>query len=1035
MTFDAKKRKMVIYTIDGIKNAITDNPSQTQIYEYYLNTFIPNCIESGINVVIFSFISGYVATPTTKVLYKGAAFTQWFKLSPQQRSEIKSKFSNGVILISMGGAFDSNDITTLAKVELPILASNIISFCKNNLFDGVDFDYESNDSVSKSKVYTTLIPLFKSAKLLVTIAPQAGGVIPSVWFTEMWKQVGSKIDWINIQYYNQTSDFTKYEYTMTNQVNGRNSAILQLITGKVAGVQVMDPIEPYKILVSACGRGDDVDGACSSYPGFGWMDLERIVSFIQKASDDNRFSEWLQQGGLMYWQYDGRKKNNDNMFKMFKLATEYFNKNGPPGPPYPPSPPKPFDNCKGILCGEYGECVDGNCKCNYGYSGNNCEIAPSCSGSSFLSSLSFSPMVKKSLIITGILFIIFGIVIIPLSIRRIIRNRNSNKIAFGGLIIGILFLCIGYFSSSSTKKNYYWETETWGQCVNNTKTRDVYCKNENGIVDDSKCTGTKPSTDSSCGESKKTYNWDTETWSQCVNNTKTRDVYCKDKNNIVEDSKCTGTKPSTDSYCGESKKTYNWDTDMRWEKCINGIQTRGVYCHDEEGNNADDSKCTGTKPKTQQSCSCNGKSCSIDEICLQKNGSPGTTTLGMCVPCKHSVKPTGKANRRMVTYIQGWDNPTDVQYGTLKNYTHVCLAFGVPYHFYGGYCSGKCSLWLAWYFDSDPNGKGITDVKNVIKTIRNKNPNTKILFSLGGWNLNHFKWNGRDGESGVGCGKVCNPPDGVKDNPACYGPWGSLSGTYPECPPGIPDKVYNCKQSDEHKQPAEYCYGPGVDQSKYVGDQIIDIVKTLGLDGFDFDLEDTCDFFETESYGLKFMVDLTKYVRSKSSMILSQAPINAYMITDPTLNKGSYSLHEGDNATKCAKWQGKPFTILAKNYTDHLIQIKDDLDFISVQFYNGAPFSSTQPEDVIKAYNQVVTLMGGPKKVVVGMCSYAEDGTCQLPTGCGENCPQGQVRASSIVSKLMMKYGNDFGGVMQWAANGDTNGSFSTPMLTAMGTM
>ena len=98
------------------------------------------------------------------------------------------------------------------------------------------------------------------------------------------------------------------------------------------------------------------------------------------------------------------------------------------------------------------------------------------------------------------------------------------------------------------------------------------------------------------------------------------------------------------------------------------------------------------------------------------------------------------------------------------------------------------------------------------------------------------------------------------------------------------------------------------------------------------------------------------------------------------------------------------------------------------------PNATDDPKNVISSYDEILQNIfnGDASKVVIGMCSMAEPGTC---TECNKPpslmCNNGSDRAKNIASLLVKKYKN-FGGIMQWASKGDTNSSFSDPMLKYM---
>ena len=1002
-----------------------------------LEDFCNKIAKSKINVVNFAF-----ANPDNNLNIipdDGSIMKQWVSLSDDQRTKLKNILGETKLLCSWGGSGSGGDVIKMINtVHLPSLANNMVNFTTSNLFDGIDIDYEiHSDKNTQMKFGDLGIEIRKiNNDILLTYAPEAD-VMHDNGFTEIAKKLGDGLDWYNIQYYNAGSLYDNGMKIFIDDDPGRGSrkvAILELMDGTIPG---SFKIPPEKLVPGKCTDGP----SCYSQWGNNISKFTDIVKQgydLSKNSEYTNLSSWFPVGGVFVWEYlsdtypfvdeNEIKKINTDLLQMYNDVDKILT-NSPID-----------DQCSGVDCGNYGKCKDGQCVCTYGFTGSKCENPPSCSSLIGLSDDQDTSSMSDDqwLIWSGVGIGILGICVFIMSIGIFdlaFFRKNKNKkigVIVGGVLFftGLTMLLVGSLSNNNNNKKYNWKIGGWGNCNNGIQTRNVECVDmmTGTIVLDNNCSSPKPVDTKDCNVLG--YNC---TDKKC---TKVYNGNAQYKNQSDCESVCGGIPDEGGFNCVNNKCEWvNTGAKYKnWEDCYN--------------------KCDN--PPLSNECGKGGIDCQANYICMQEDGSTGTDSIGMCVPCSKTPptnkcvppcanggtctnskcvcvndwtgpacndKPdVGQKNRRMVTYIEGWGK--DLVLGTPENYTHAVLAFAVPYHFWGGYCSGNCSLWLSWYFDS---GGDSNNVKNAIKTLKQNNPNMKVLLAFGGWNLNHMDWAGPNG-SGKGCNMVCNPPSSVNDDPACYGPGGSMSGIYPECPAGKPDDVYNCKFSSDNLQPSDYCYGPHAKEgrAKYVGDQIINIVNTLGLDGFDFDLEDTCDFFKSESPALQFMVDLTKYIRSKSNMLLTQAPINAYVITDPSLNS------ENDGG-KCSGTV-QPFVNCAKNYTKYLEQIIDDIDYISVQFYNGAPYSSTQPENVIKAYDQIVKFMNGrADKVVVGMCSFAEPGTCGLPNGCGDKCPDGNERADKLIKPLMEKYGNNFGGVMQWAANGDLNGSFSGPMLKAMG--
>ena len=168
---------------------------------------------------------------------------------------------------------------------------------------------------------------------------------------------------------------------------------------------------------------------------------------------------------------------------------------------------------------------------------------------------------------------------------------------------------VDYKNSNLTVNNVYtysWRTGSWNYCNSNCEqTRSVSCQRSDGSnVNDSYCSGVKPSTYQKCTGGNCTYLWKTGTWGTCNSNCEqTRSVSCKrsDGSN-VNDSYCSGLKPSTYQKCTGGNCTYLWKTGS-WGTCnSNCEQTRSVSCQRTDGSNVNDSYCSGTKPLTYQSC-------------------------------------------------------------------------------------------------------------------------------------------------------------------------------------------------------------------------------------------------------------------------------------------------------------------------------------------------------------------------------------------------------------------------------------------------
>lgn len=152
---------------------------------------------------------------------------------------------------------------------------------------------------------------------------------------------------------------------------------------------------------------------------------------------------------------------------------------------------------------------------------------------------------------------------------------------------------------------YVWSTSAFDACsCSGSQTRTVVCKNGSNIVNDSLCTATKPSTTGTCAAPSSCYAWSTGTWDSCsCAGSQSRSVVCKNGSTTVSDALCVASKPAMNQSCSAPSTCYAWSTGS-WSycNCSSETQTRSVVCKDYQGTTVSSSLCTATQPRTSQSC-------------------------------------------------------------------------------------------------------------------------------------------------------------------------------------------------------------------------------------------------------------------------------------------------------------------------------------------------------------------------------------------------------------------------------------------------
>jgi len=192
-------------------------------------------------------------------------------------------------------------------------------------------------------------------------------------------------------------------------------------------------------------------------------------------------------------------------------------------------------------------------------------------------------------------------------------------------------------------------------CGGGSQSQSVICQDSTGkTVDDSFCSGSKPSTSQTCNpQACLTYNWAQSGFGACSatcgGGTQTQTVTCKDNlGNTVNNSFCTGAMPATTQTCNpQACITYSWKQ-LGWSACSatcgGGTQTQSVVCQDSNGNTVANSYCASfPMPVTAQACNAQACPCAgvsvggycwyqgaggqnCDQVCAGHGGNTAGTT-------------------------------------------------------------------------------------------------------------------------------------------------------------------------------------------------------------------------------------------------------------------------------------------------------------------------------------------------------------------------------------------------------------------------
>ncbi|KAJ7752824.1 hypothetical protein DFH07DRAFT_921710 [Mycena maculata] len=204
---------------------------------------------NGFNVFALSFL-------LTEGAYDKAA--EWASLTDAQRQTIKTQYAAAGMKLIVS-AFGSTDSPTTSGANAITTANTMAQWVVQYQLDGIDVDYEDFTAVNKGdgsaeawliSFTTQLRSVLPQGTYIITHAPVAPWFAPNYWggggYLKVHQNVGSIIDWYNIQFYNQgdteyttcanllTQSSTVFPQTALFQIAANGVPLTKLVLGKPA---------------------------------------------------------------------------------------------------------------------------------------------------------------------------------------------------------------------------------------------------------------------------------------------------------------------------------------------------------------------------------------------------------------------------------------------------------------------------------------------------------------------------------------------------------------------------------------------------------------------------------------------------------------------------------------------------------------------------------------------------------------------------------------------------------------------------------
>ncbi|KAI0731316.1 glycoside hydrolase family 18 protein [Earliella scabrosa] len=217
---------------------------------------------------------------------------EWTTLTAAERATIKSQYNAAGIKL-MVSAFGATDVPTTSRLDPVTVANNLAGWVKQWDLDGVDVDYEDFGAMDSGTAEAWLISFTRQLRAqlpandyIITHAPVAPWFTPSRYpgggYLRVHREVGSLIDWYNVQFYNQgVSEYTTCaNLVQTSSGTWPQTALMQIIASGVPAS---------KLVIGKPATTGDANN--------GYIAPQTLASCVAQAKNQG----W--NGGVMVWQY------------------------------------------------------------------------------------------------------------------------------------------------------------------------------------------------------------------------------------------------------------------------------------------------------------------------------------------------------------------------------------------------------------------------------------------------------------------------------------------------------------------------------------------------------------------------------------------------------------------------------------------------------------------------------------------------------------------------------------------------------------